>query len=82
MGGDEADTCCHKLLSTKYLACLLKVVADDYLRRTAITRPILNTEQKQLLDTTINKWQDACNISSQIGWDHRETRKTHLQDLA
>jgi putative transposase len=60
----------------------LKDVADDYLRRTAITRPILTHEQQQLLDATINEWQTACNISSQIGWDHGETRKTYLQDLA
>ncbi|WP_092660918.1 RNA-guided endonuclease InsQ/TnpB family protein [Halorientalis persicus] len=57
-------------------------MADDYLRRTAITRPTLTDEQKQLLDTTINEWQTACNISSQIGWEHGETRKTYLQDLA
>jgi IS605 OrfB family transposase len=60
----------------------LKLVADDYLRRTAITRPILTHEQKQLLDATINEWQTACNTSSQIGWEHGETRKTYLQDLA
>jgi putative transposase len=60
----------------------MKTVADDYLRRTAITRPILTTEQQDLLDATINEWQDACNISSPIGWRTSETRKTYLQDLA
>jgi len=57
-------------------------VADDYLRRTAITRPILTHEQQDLLDATISEWKDACNISSRIGWDAGETRKTYLQDLA
>ena len=57
-------------------------MADDYLRRTAITRPILTHEQQDLLDATISEWKDACNISSRIGWDAGETRKTYLQDLA
>jgi IS605 OrfB family transposase len=60
----------------------LKLVADDYLRRTAITRPILTDEQQNLLDATISEWKDACNISSRIGWGAGETRKTYLQDLA
>jgi IS605 OrfB family transposase len=67
---------------TKYLYYLLKLVVDDYLRRTAITRHILTHEQKQLLDATINEWKTACNTSSQTGWEHGETRKTYLQDLA
>ena len=82
MGGEEADARCHKPLATNYPTRLLKRVADSYLRRTAITRPILTHEQKQLLDATINEWQTACNISSQIGWRTGETRKTYLQDLA
>jgi len=57
-------------------------VAGDYLRRTAITRLVLTDEQQQLLDTTISEWQTACNISSRIGWQTGETRKTYLQDLA
>jgi peptidase E len=32
-----------------------------------ITRPILTTEQQELLDAIINEWQDGCNISSRIG---------------
>ena len=82
MGGEEADIHCHKPPITNYLTRLLKTVADDCLRRTAITRPILTTEQQDLLDATINEWQDACNISSRIGWRTGETRKTYLQDLA
>lgn len=82
MGGVEADTRCHKPLSIKCLYLLLKLVGDDYLRRTAITRPILTDEQQDLLDATISEWKDACNISSRIGWDAGETRKTYLQDLA
>ena len=57
-------------------------MADDYLRRTAITRPILTDEQQQLLDTTIREWKTACNVSSRIGWQTGETRKTKLQSLA
>jgi predicted transposase len=82
VGGKEDDTRFHRPPATKHLYYLLKLVADDYLRRTAITRPILTHEQKRLLDVTINEWQTACNISSQIEWEHDETRKTYLQDLA
>ena len=82
VGGEEADTRFHKPRITKYLTYILKTVADDYLRRTAITRPIFTDKQKRLLDATINEWQDACNISSRIGWRTGETRKTYLQDLA
>jgi len=57
-------------------------VADDYLRRTAVTRPILTDEQQQLLDATIREWKTACNLSSRIGWRTGETRKTQLQSLA
>jgi len=57
-------------------------VAEDYLRRTAITRPVLSDEQQQLLDATISEWQTACNISSRIGWQSNETRRTSLQSLA
>jgi putative transposase len=61
----------------------LKIVADDdYLRRTAITRPNLTDEQQEVLDATISEWKVACNISSRIGWDGGESRKTYLQDLA
>ncbi|MDG5820390.1 transposase [Natronococcus sp. A-GB7] len=56
-------------------------MADDYLRRTAITRLILTDEQQQLLDATIHEWKRACNISSRIGWKTGEARKTSLQDL-
>ena len=82
VGGVEADTRCHKPRAIKYLNYLLKTVADDYLRRTAITRPILTDEQRDLLDATTQEWKTACNISSRIGWEHGETRKTYLQNLA
>lgn len=57
-------------------------VGDGYLRRTAITRPKHTPKQQQLLATTIQEWQTACNISSRIGWSTGETRKKSLQDLA
>jgi len=82
VGGVEVDTRHRQPRTINYLHYLLKSVADDYLRRTAITRPILTAEQQDLLDTTINEWKTACNISSRIGWEHGETRKTYLQDLA
>jgi hypothetical protein len=44
VGGEEADARCHNPPTTKYHTLLLKVVADNYLRRTAIIRPILTTE--------------------------------------
>jgi hypothetical protein len=47
VGGVEADTRCHKPPIINNLYRLLKTVADDdYLRRTAITRPILTDEQQ------------------------------------
>lgn len=55
---------------------------DEYLRRTAVTRPLLTDEQFQLLDSTIRAWKTACNMSSRIGWRTGETRKTYLQSLA
>lgn len=60
----------------------LKYVADDYLRRTAITRIHPTEEQQELLDETLRNWRTACNISSQIGWEEGEIRKTSLQSLA
>ena len=78
MGREEAGTRCYKSLTTSL--GLLKPVADDYLRRTAITRPILSDEQVQLLDATISEWKQACNISSRIRWNVGETGATYLQD--
>jgi hypothetical protein len=49
------------------LGLAFKIVADDYLRRTAITRPILTDEQQNLLDATISEWKGTCNISCRIG---------------
>ncbi|SFR30901.1 MULTISPECIES: RNA-guided endonuclease InsQ/TnpB family protein [Halorubrum] len=57
-------------------------MADEYLRRTAITRLTLTSEQRTLLDATISEWKRACNISSRIGWRADEARKTRLQKLA
>ncbi|OAQ53459.1 hypothetical protein HTG_08240 [Natrinema mahii] len=57
-------------------------MADEFLRRTAITRLRLTSEQRHLLKETIREWQVACNISSRIGWKYNETRKTKLQNLA
>ncbi|SDJ42759.1 RNA-guided endonuclease InsQ/TnpB family protein [Natronorubrum texcoconense] len=57
-------------------------MAGDYLRRTAITRPILTPEQQRALDETLDEWQYACNISTRIGWTVGETRKMQLQQLA
>jgi IS605 OrfB family transposase len=65
----------------KYADDLLKDVADDFLRRTAVTRLSLTPKQEQLLNVTIQEWRQACNISSQTGWKTGETRKTCLQDL-
>jgi predicted transposase len=82
VGGVEADTHCHKPQSSNYLYHLLNLVADDYLRRTVITRPILTDEQQDSLNAIISEWKTACNISSRIGWENSETRKAYLQELA
>ncbi|APW97626.1 transposase [Halobiforma lacisalsi AJ5] len=56
-------------------------MADEYLRRTAITRLVLADEQQELLEETISQWKTACNVGSRIGWEADETRATVLQGM-
>lgn len=58
------------------------MAGDDYLRRTAITRLLLDNAQRRKLERTLGEYKTACNIASRIGWKTKETRKTRLQDLA
>ena len=55
---------------------------DDYLRRTAITRLSVSSEQAALLGDTIDEWRTGANIATDIGWNHYQTRKRKLQSLA
>ena len=56
-------------------------MGEEYLRRTAITRPKLTPEQERLLDETLADWKRACNIASRVGWAADETRRRRLQEL-
>lgn len=57
-------------------------MADDYLRRTAVTRLVVSDRQATLLDRTVTEWQRACGTAVGIGWNDRETRRTTLQSRA
>ncbi len=57
VGGEEADTRFHKPRITNYLTYILKTVADDYLRRTAITRPIFTDKPR----ATVRGAVDVCS---------------------
>lgn len=54
---------------------------SDYHRRTAVTRLQVSSEQRQLLEATIDEWRRAANVAVAIGWEADETAKTKLQSL-
>ncbi|WP_136717037.1 hypothetical protein [Halorientalis salina] len=58
------------------------MVADEYLRRTAVTRLSVSDEQASLLEETIDSWRRGANIAASVGWNRSETRKRKLQSLA
>lgn len=57
-------------------------MADDYLRRTAVTRLVVSDRQANLLDRTVGEWKHACDTAVEVGWPSRETRRTTLQSRA
>ena len=56
-------------------------MADDYLRRTAITRLSVDDEQQQLLEETISEWKHGCQIATDMAWGECNT-KSDVQPLA
>ncbi|WP_096391059.1 RNA-guided endonuclease InsQ/TnpB family protein [Halopenitus persicus] len=56
-------------------------MADDYVRRTAITRLSVDDEQRDLLEETISEWKRGCQIATDLAWGHCNT-KSDVQPLA
>jgi putative transposase len=56
-------------------------VADDYVRRTAITRLEVTDVQRDLLEDTITEWKRGCQIATDLAWSKCNT-KSDVQPLA
>jgi len=56
-------------------------VADDYVRRTAITRLSVDGEQRQLLEETISEWKRGCQLATDMAWG-KCNAKSDVQPLA
>jgi len=56
-------------------------VADDYVRRTAITRLKVTDEQRDLLDEIISEWKCGCQIATDMAWG-KYNAKSDVQPLA
>lgn len=56
-------------------------MADDYVRRTAITRLSVTGEQRDALEATITEWKRGCQIATNLAWGKCNTR-SDVQPLA
>ncbi len=56
-------------------------MADDYVRRTAITRLEVADEQRDLLEETISEWKRGCQLATDMAWGKCNT-KSDVQPLA
>jgi len=56
-------------------------VADDYVRRTAITRLSVTVEQADALEATITEWKRGCQIATNLAWG-KCNAKSDVQPLA
>ena len=43
-------------------------MADDYVRRTAISRLSVDGEQRNLLKDTISEWKRGCQLATDMAW--------------
>src|SRR6056297_1861249 len=59
----------------------IETVADDYVRRTAITRLEVSDEQRNLLEETISEWKRGCQIATDMAWGTYNA-KSDVQPLA
>jgi IS605 OrfB family transposase len=59
----------------------LKNVAEEYVRRTAVTRLSVSGEQRALLEATIDAYRDGCQIATDMAWG-RCNIKSDVQPLA
>ncbi|WP_436346550.1 RNA-guided endonuclease InsQ/TnpB family protein [Natronorubrum sp. FCH18a] len=55
-------------------------MADDYVRRTAITRLEVTDEQRDLLESTISEWKRGCQIATDMAWE-KCNAKSDVQPL-
>ncbi|WP_332900399.1 RNA-guided endonuclease InsQ/TnpB family protein [Haladaptatus sp. CMSO5] len=56
-------------------------MADDYVRRTAITRLEVTDEQRNLLEDTISEWKRGCQLATDMAWGTCNA-KSDVQPLA
>ncbi len=56
-------------------------MADDYVRRTAITRLSVDGEQRDLLEDTISEWKRGCQLATNKAWG-KCNAKSDVQPLA
>ena len=56
-------------------------MADDYVRRTAITRLSVGGTQRELLEETISAWKRGCQLATDMAWG-RCNAKSDVQPLA
>jgi len=56
-------------------------VADDYVRRTAISRLSVDGEQRNLLKDTISEWKRGCQLATDMAWGTCNA-KSDVQPLA
>ncbi len=56
-------------------------MADDYVRRTAITHLEVTDEQRDLLEETISEWKRGCQIATDMAWE-KCNAKSDVQPLA
>ena len=56
-------------------------MADDYVRRTAITRLPVDGKQRDLLEDTISEWKRGCQLATDMAWG-KYNAKSDVQPLA
>ena len=56
-------------------------MADDYVRRTAITRLEVTDKQRRLLEETLTEWKRGCQLATDMAWG-KCNAKSDVQPLA
>ena len=56
-------------------------MAEEYVRRTAVTRFSVSDEQCELLEATIDAYRDGCQIAADMAWPNTKS-KSDVQPLA
>lgn len=55
-------------------------MAEEYVRRTAVTRLSVSDEQRALLEATIDAYRDGCQIAADMAWPDTKS-KSDVQPL-